>query len=1178
MGPWRRGGRRMSFQIPQLTRERQDLASRPRASAWVSANAGSGKTFVLSRRVVRLLLDGTDPSRILALTFTKAAAAEMANRVFKILGSWVTMADEALAAELQDIEGRKPDAARIAMARRLFARALETPGGLKIQTIHGFCEALLHQFPLEANVAGHFAVLDDRIAAELMAEALGSVLHRAELEPESTFGRALASVIDLMSDGGAQKALEELIQNRDAFRRWTVDADGLEKALSELADLLEVDPALSLGAFDLRFQGECPFDRNTCLSYAEALNTGAKTDQARADALVAASGLQNATAFREAWLQIFLTAKLEPRKSLATKKVASDFPEMVDALQGEQARLIDLLDERRKVVTFEGTVSLLHLADAVIRNYERAKTAKGYLDFEDLVVKTATLLQKSDAALWVQYKLDQGLDHILVDEAQDTSPRQWEVVTSLASEFFSGAGAHERTRTLFAVGDEKQSIYSFQGAVPAYFDAMRRAFETQAKLAEQEFHSVNLQLSFRSTPDVLGAVDKVFEDEGAHRGLSQDVRAPVHEAIRRDPGIVDLWPLEAEAEIDEPDDWRQPIDRVGSGSPMLKVAQRIAAEIETWMRDGTAGPGDVMILVRKRGPFVDALNRELKLRDIPAAGSDRLILTDHIAVKDLAALGHFLLLPEDDLSLAAVLKSPLFDLVDEDLLEIGRDTAEKSRPGTLWQMLVKRSDESEKWRKVRARLEDWRARADFVPPYEFYARLLGADGGRRAFRARLGVEVDDVLDEFLALTMAYEQAGTPGLEGFLAWMAAAPTEIKRELTNTKGMVRIMTVHGSKGLEARIVILVDPGAAPVSAIHDPAFLPRKRLDNELLPPALVWLPPKADRTPWHDKAIEGLREAQEEEYRRLLYVALTRAEDRLIVCGWEPKRGAHENCWYSMVERALKPEARELVDPAGSVIGWRWQKTAAAPEQGESAHADAGSEDAPEAETLPDWLTRQVQPLPRRKRLQPSRAFEAMEEKEGVEPMPVLSRLQASRQPASWPLERGRLVHRLLELLPDLPVGDRREAAATYLTTALRPEFGSYRETLLGEISAILENDDFAPVFSPEARAEVPLVGTIRAADGTEVEISGQIDRLLVSTDRVVIVDYKTNLNPPATTAEVPLEYRAQLCVYREMLRRIYPDREVSACLLWTAVPSMMEIPAEILDSTFAALRPDGSTA
>lgn len=1168
-----------AIQIPDLTRQRQDLASRPRASAWVSANAGSGKTFVLSRRVVRLLLDGTDPSRILALTFTKAAAAEMAARVFKILGAWVTMDDEELTRELTDIEGRKPGADRLAMARRLFAAALETPGGLKIQTIHGFCEALLHQFPLEANVAGHFSVLDDRVATELMAEARASVLHRAETDPDSAFGKALASVIGLMTDGSAQKAIDELIQKRDTFRRWTLDAGGLEAALNELADDLEVDPALDLSAFDLRFMAECPFDANICLSYAEAMRTGGKTDAGRADALEAAARLTDTVAFREAWLPIFLTVKLEPRKSLATKKIFEAFPEMVDALTAEQDRLLHLLQIRRTVVTYQGTDALLRLADAVITYYERTKTAKGFLDFEDLVVKTATLLAKSDAAQWVQYKLDQGLDHILVDEAQDTSPRQWEVVTALASEFFAGDSGREKTRTLFAVGDEKQSIYSFQGAVPAYFDHMRRTFSNRAGEAQQEFHSVNLQLSFRSTPDVLGAVDEVFQDESAYRGLSQELAPPVHEAIRRDPGIVDLWPLETEAEFTEPDDWRQPIDHVGSGNPMLKVAQRIAHTIADWMRDGTADPGDVMVLVRKRGPFVEALNRELKELNVPAAGSDRLVLTDHIAVQDLAALGRFLLLPEDDLSLAAVLKSPLFNLTDDDLLEIARETPNKVRPGTLWQMLVKRSDTEDKWKGVRARLEDWRSRADFVPPFEFFARLLGMDGGRQAFRSRLGVEVDDVLDEFLALTIAYEQAGTPGLEGFLAWMAAAPTEIKRELTNTSGMVRIMTVHGSKGLEAKIVILVDPGAAPVSAIHDPAFLPRRRLANDLLPPALVWLPTKTDRTDWHQSAIDELRGGQEEEYRRLLYVALTRAEDRLIVCGWEPKRGAPENGWYAMVSRALKPAARELVDEAGEVIGWRWQKAGASSDESPKPQPDASAEETGAVQAdLPAWAREPVTPLPKKKRLQPSKVFEVMEEKDGVEPVPAASRLMAARQPSSWPLERGRLVHRLLELLPDLPDSRRRPATEKFLDTALKEEFSQYRASLMQEVDAVLENPEFALLFSEAARVEVPLVGIIQAADGTEIEVSGQIDRLVVTGDRVLIVDYKTNLNPPANAEAVALEYRAQLAVYRALLQQIYPDKRIEACLLWTSVPSIMTVPQELLAETFANLRPDRSPA
>lgn len=1166
------------FEIPALTRERQDLASRPRASAWVSANAGSGKTFVLSRRVVRLLLDGTDPSRILCLTFTKAAAAEMATRVFKLLGDWVSMDADRLSAELEGIEGRRPDAERMKVARRLFARALETPGGLKIQTIHAFCEALLHQFPLEANVAGHFSVLDDRIADELMADARGSVLHQAEIEPESPLGAALAMVIGLMPDGTAQKALDELISDRDALRRWLGEAGGLVPALSQLHADFGVPSGVRLGDIDARFKTETLLDNETVKAFAEALNLGGKTDQGKAAALLAAVRIDDPHTWRETWLPVFFKKDLTPPKSLVTKKIASDFPQVLEKMEAEQARLMALIDQRRTVVTLEGTRALLTLADAVIRHYEAAKLGRGLLDFEDLVVRTANLLSRSDAAQWVQYKLDQGLDHILVDEAQDTSPRQWDVVTSLAEEFFSGDGARQTTRTIFAVGDEKQSIYSFQGAVPAYFDEMRRSFAKKSGQAGREFHSVDLQLSFRSTPDVLGAVDTVFADPLVHKGLSQELKAPVHEAIRRDPGTVDIWPLEVPEETEVPEDWTTPVDAVGSGSPMMRVAARIAETIAGWIAAGKAGPGDVLILVRKRGPFVEALNRELKRRDIPAAGSDRLVLTDHIAVKDLVALGRFLLLAEDDLSLANVLKSPLFDLDDDDLLTIAREEPEKLRPGTLWQMLVKRSDDDEKWLKIRKTLEVWRDRADFMPPHEFYARLLSVDGGRQGFRARLGVEVDDVLDEFLALTMAFEQTGTPGMEGFLAWLAAAPTEIKRELTNTKGMVRIMTVHGSKGLEARHVILVDPGGAPVSARHDPAFLKRPVGADPLAAPALVWMPVKDDRTAWHGDALGVIRDAQEEEYRRLLYVALTRAEDSLVVCGWAPKTGAHERCWHALVSLALCPSAEEIRDSSGTLISFRWQRTAGEGSEGPAAGPAAG--DTPVAETgqAPEWLMQPVTPLPRKRRLQPSKAFEDMELKEGPQQPLAETGLKAVSQPDSWPLERGRLMHRMLEVLPDVPVPDRQAAAERFVDAALAEPFMSFRDTLLAEAAGVMEHPEFAPLFAKGARTEVPIVGNVKTESGEEIAVSGQIDRLVVTQDRVLIVDYKTNLRPPPTKAEVPADYLAQLAVYRALLQKIYPDREVAAGLLWTVIPALQILPGKLLDETFEKVVRDTARA
>ena len=1182
------------MEIPAVTLERQQNASHPQASAWVSANAGAGKTFVLARRVVRLLLNGTDPSRLLCLTFTKAAAAEMASRVFDTLAKWVSLDDDALVAAIVDMGEAAPDAARLARARRLFATALETPGGLKIQTIHAFCESLLHQFPLEANVAGHFTVLDERVQDELLAEARARVLHRAaedEAENEGApLGRALQSLITLMSDGKVADVVDAVIAKRDDLRRWIVEAGTLEDGLSALSEAFGVARGETVAACDAGIL-EAGIEPERRKAIAEALRTGAKTDLAKAEALDASLAAPSEEERRRAYLSVFLTKKGEPLKTPATKAIQQGFPETVEALVNEAARLVALFERRRAIVTMEGTAALMRLADAVLQHYEHDKRQRGLLDFEDLVVKTANLLSSREAAAWVQYKLDQGLDHILVDEAQDTSPRQWQVIRALAEEFFAGEGARAVTRTLFAVGDEKQSIYSFQGAVPAYFAEMRRYFQRRAGEGGGIFHDVRLTLSFRSTADVLGAVDLVFADEAVRKGLSRDGDAPVHEAVRRnDPGHVEIWPMLSEERTEPPDDWREPLDHAGPGSPMIRVAERIAETVAGWQSEGTASAGDVLVLVRKRGAFVAALNRALKVAGVAVAGADRLTLSEHIAVQDLVALGRFVLLAEDDLSLAALLKSPLFGLDDDDLFALAHDRGER----TLWQALRERAGGRNTWKGALATLEDWRARADFVPPYEFYARILGADGGRRRMRERLGQEVDDVLDEFLNLALDYERTGVPGLEGFLAWLTAAPTEIKREMEGAGGAVRIMTVHGAKGLEAPIVFLVDSGGKPAHHGHDPDVLAYPLSDDPVAAPALVWKPPASDQTAWHAQAIAGVREAAEEEYLRLLYVAMTRARDRLVVCGFAGSRGPAEGCWHSLVEQALSPDAKEIRDEAGEVVARCWHKEP--PESGDSGRDARGAgqagekagdksgdksgdepeempedegREAPQATALPDWTKRAADAFQPPRRLAPSRAADLLPE--SIEEPQPRHALEAALDPGHWGLVRGQVVHRLLQSLPDIDEGERRERAENLLEAVLADRFADRRQALLREVFAVLDDPACAAVFSAESRAEVPIVGTLANREGDTFVVSGQIDRLVADRDEVLIIDYKTNADPPATLAAVPADYVAQLAVYRLLVSTLYPGRQVRAVLLWTEAPRLMEIPGAMLDDAVSGL-------
>ncbi|MEP3278376.1 MAG: double-strand break repair helicase AddA [Stappiaceae bacterium] len=1158
--------------VPSETLAKQNRASQPEASAWVSANAGSGKTFVLAQRVVRLLLNGTDPARILCLTFTKAAAAEMSTRVFRILGSWATRDDSALAKEILAIEGKIPPKKELSRARRLFARALETPGGLKIQTIHAFCEALLHQFPLEADVAGHFSVLDERLQNEMLEAGRAHILRQAMEHPESDAGAALAELIDLMSDFAVEEAINEVISKRDVLQRWISAHGGLQQAIENLRSELGLKLGESLESNDLDIVNSPIISRSTWLSLAQALSEGSKSDQKKADLVLGAANAADIGEKRKLWLSVFLTKSAEPAKRLVTKAVLAHHPQLADQLLEEQTRLLAILERRKALITMTGTQSLLYLANAVRAAYERQKAELGLLDFEDLVVRTATLLSQGDAALWVQYKLDNGLDHILVDEAQDTSPRQWEIITALAGEFFSGHGARPTVRTVFAVGDEKQSIYSFQGAEPAYFANMRKLFLKQATAAKQTFNDIRLNLSFRSTNDVLGAVDSVFSTEETYRGLSQEFEPTVHEGIRNlEPGLIEIWSPELPLESEPSDDWTAPIDREGAGSPIVRLAERMADRISGMISSGQSRAGDILVLMRKRGPFIEALNRALKSRDVPVAGSDRLVLTDHIVVKDLIALGRFILLTEDDLSLATILKSPLIGLNEEQLFDLAHD-----RSSLLFSELARKGEEDLFFRSVHKRLSDWRDRAEFMPPFEFFSRVLGIDDGRYAFRARLGAEVDDVLDEFLALTLDYESQGIPVLEGFLDWLEAAPTQIKRELSADADLLRIMTVHGAKGLEAKVVFLVDTGSKPVHASHDPAIL-EKSSDDPLSSPALVWLPSKVDRPTWAVEQLIGGQEKAREEYRRLLYVAMTRAEDQLIVCGWAPKTGVSEDCWHSLVQNALEPDAEEVLTAEGDVAYWRWQSPGK--RAGEQTVDDLPPQKAGYAgEPMPDWFDKPVKSLPRKRRLVPSNAMELISGEAPESDEWTQGAVAVTLDHAEKARARGTLMHQLFELLPDIEPTDREQVAQRLAERESGSLSSKDRDELIREVLTNLDDPRFADVFSSAGRSEVSVVGTLTSVSGKAFEVAGKIDRLVISENEVLIVDFKSNYAPPSTTKDVPVAYLAQLGIYYLLMKSLYPTHKIRTGLLWTRSSTLMEIDGSTLEPITRSFIGDDSIA
>lgn len=1110
------------------------------SSVWVAASAGTGKTKVLTDRVLNLLLAGTPPGRILCLTFTKAAAAEMANRLNTRLAAWAIAPDMTLRDEIQDITGTLPDPAQYARARQLFAGVLDTPGGMNILTLHAFCQSVLRRFPLEAGIPPHFEVMDDRSAAELRRDAQSALLEAARTEPDGALARALAEILRHRHEQGFTALMAALVDERGRLARLFDEAGGLVPYLARLGRLLGLAPDESSAGLLAQFSAEASFD-GPALRRAAAPLCASKsvTDNRRGAALAAWLAIgPEARALRwDDYRDQFLTQARAPRVSLATKAVLAADPWIGDCLGLEQARVLTMQQGLSAVITRDASAALARLGYDFLNRYEQAKRHRALLDYDDLILATRDLLQKPGVAPWVLFKLDGGIDHILIDEAQDTNPEQWQVVAALAQDFFVGQGARDVARTIFAVGDVKQSIFSFQRADPQEFLRMRNHFGEQATAAAQSWRTVPLEISFRSTDAVLDIVDAVFAREAARDGVALDGATIRHQPWRAGhAGRVELWPpvLPDPAEAAEP--WAPPVKQERAEAPRARLARMIAVSVKQWIETGALlesrgrpiRAGDVLVLVRRRGGFVAELLRELKRLDVPVAGADRMVLTAQLAVMDLMALGRFLLLPEDDLALATILKSPLIGFDEDQLFDVAH-----GRKSTLWRAL---GESLAPWaRAARDTLADLLARADFVPPHALYAELLGAGGGRARLVARLGHECLDAIDEFLNQSLTYERAHIASLQGFLHWLDSGESQIKRDLDTGGGrdLLRIMTVHGAKGLQAPIVFLPDTLAVPT---RPPLLLWPETGE------ALLWAPGEGSGEPTAMEAKAAALRKRDQEHRRLLYVALTRAEDRLYVCGWHNRPSFSEESWYALIRDGMAetaPAAAELPGFGGRSLVHATAQTAPAKRdrQDQALRFDTGA--------LPRWALEPAPPEP-------------------APPRPLIASRPSlpdppARSPLASDLDRGRflrgtLVHRLLQSLPELSPESGEVAARRYLALPAHGLAPEEQDDIARETLAVLRHPDFAPLFGPESRAEVPVVGLI---DGKA--LSGRIDRLVVTGDSVLIVDYKTNRPPPATASEVAPAYIEQLAAYRAALERIYPGKRVRTALLWTDGPTLMEI-------------------
>ncbi|WP_417723223.1 double-strand break repair helicase AddA [Salipiger sp.] len=1119
--------------------ERQVQAARPDASTWLAANAGSGKTRVLTDRVARLLLDGVLPEHILCLTYTKAAATEMQNRLFRRLGEWAMRDDDPLREELRTL-GLESDLAAedLRRARTLFARAIETPGGLRIQTIHSFCASLLRRFPLEAGVSPQFREMEDRAAELLRAE----VLDRLSDGPDAGLVEALAPYLT----DEPEKLLRELCGHREAFLPARSDAE--VRALYDLPP--DLDEAALLNQVFLA--GEMAFLAGLVPVLA---GSGANDQKAAAQLARITDPDLNALEVLEAVLLTGkgakepFTAKIGsfPTKGLRSGPLAADMDRLDDLMRRVEAAR----EPRLALIAVRRDLVLHRFAQSFLPAYEAEKMRRGWLDFDDLVTRARDLLSDPRVAEWVLYRLDGGIDHILVDEAQDTSPVQWQVIARLAHEFTSGHGARtDVRRTIFVVGDKKQSIYSFQGADPDEFDRMADAFAERLQDTDAPLSRMVLEYSFRSAEPILRLVDTTFEGRDAS-GFVADQK---HRAFKgRMPGRVDLWPHIPSEKAEEDDtEWFEPVDRIGARHHAVVLAGRIAEFIARTIgtplpeevknsgeyRTRPAHAGDFLILVRRRGTLFTEIIRACKQRGLPIAGADRLKVMSELAVKDIGALLAFLATPEDDLSLATALRSPLFGLSEQELFTLAHRRGDKAY---LWAELRSNRDA---FPRVMAVLDDLMGQTDFLRPFDLIERILTRHEGRRHLLGRLGEEAEDGINALLQQALAYEQNDVPSLTGFLEWMQSDDLEIKRAPDSAGARIRVMTVHGAKGLEAPVVILPD------------CAMPQRTVKDQLLATndGRLWKASSDAQPRAQIEALETAKAAADRERDRLLYVGLTRAEKWLVVAAGG-ELGKEGLSWYDQVQVGMQESGAE---PASWDFG----------EWGAGDGLRLGPEHWPDLpHVAPEPVTHAQADLP-----------EVL-----LGPPPIPGDLPSARSPSdlggakALPGDagfdedtaklRGTVLHLLLEHLAPLAPDARAEAAPHVL--AIADDLPKDTDTLVVEALAVLDAPALSGFFRADSLSEVPFSAEIEPVG----RIHGILDRLIVAPDQVTVVDFKTNRIVPSRPEDTPEGLLRQMGAYAAALALIYPDRRIETGILWTASQTYMRLPHDIVADALARTTP-----
>lgn len=1047
----------------------------PHFSCWVEASAGTGKTTVLINRVLSLLLSGSQATDILCLTFTRAAGAEMENRLRDKLQRWATLDEDNLKEELRDFLGPSFSDKILKKSKTLFRDVLSSSHGIRIQTIHGFCQSLLRMFPLEIGLFPHFRVMSDIEKKQLMEESHVRLWHELQ-EKEINF------VATYFSEEQFCHFLNFCVEHKESLHQ-TTEADLAKNLRSTLA-----------------FYEEAIDEKSFSYSQAEVREKVMACGESRIKICQGLMNFEPGVAEERDYIfndykSLFLTAEGTIRKKLFSKDFEKKFPDIAAVLSNEANRVFLFHQSILKQKILERSDVLAHIGLKFINIYESLKSKNAWLDYEDLIIKARDLLRQSDMKPWILEKLDYKLNHILVDEAQDTSQIQWDLVLALIEEFYTDVTQNE-SRTFFVVGDLKQSIYSFQGACPSTFQKAKESFQ---KLPRHRM--IDLSLSYRTTPEILKFVDTSLSQIRANQPQSSVF---FHESSRQnDRGMVELWPLVCAEKKQKLKEWDIPRTSYQAKDSRHLLAQKIAAHLKGWFRRGEflesknrlLEPKDIMILVRRRDSFMEELVKALKENSIPVTGLDRMILTEQLVIKDLLCLCDVLLLPQDDLSLATLLKSPFFGLTEEDVFQICQRPAHQS----LWESLLQSS-----FSEVGQQILFLQDKFIHQSIYSFFSFVLGEWGGRKLLLERLGSEIEEVLEEFLSLCLLYEETQGVDLQQFVCWIRQQNIEIKRSQEQTEeNQVRIMTVHGAKGLQAPVVILPDTTQIPTSH-HSLKYHKHSNV--------LVW----ADREMQQLSELEDIFDKNEDlqEYHRLLYVAMTRAEDRLYIGGWGEEEKLDPNSWYAILSETMRSLGRAETTEGDDTV-FRYGRLL------KSQKAEGKSPVPAVTPYSPEWLTK--------KWTEPSAKDVCFK----------------PRDSSSAQQEKGDIIHKILQWIIYADPVRRSALVQNYLDSLFIPD--EMKSQIKASMEKVFSNQDFCELIQKETKTEVPILGQWQNQKQKCV-----IDLIVVddAAKTVHIVDYKTGVFLDDYRHTPPTDYVRQLSLYKKVVQDIYPTHTVSSSLFW----------------------------